>query len=121
MTSALTLEHLASLRRYVASAEYAANGTFPASDRALELSTRLAIVLERADISTDADVPLVTVQDVALMERLGRMLIASVQGLRGPLADQRLALGQQLLDVRDVLRGVLIAQGSLPERRAEER
>ncbi len=117
----LHLAHLATLRRFVAQSEASFDGVFPSTREVLDLSERLAVIIQSTQHAND--LAIVGLRDVELLTRVGRVLIDSADPkfFRGGEAQVRLALGQEVLDVRDAIESALIAVGRMPERRGEER
>jgi hypothetical protein len=113
--------HVQALRSYVAEAETAMEWKYPYAREVLELSERVAAYLAAARSNVKASpVALLRKRDVQLLTVIGRRLIDEATPLLDTRTDAnfRLSMGQSLLDVRDALRGALIGDGTLPERRA---
>lgn len=128
MTSPLTPRHVDILRQYLADAAHPLGWAYPEAERVHELMTRLA---ERAVVvePVGSDEPLglpsapITSRDVMLLSRLGRLLIktASVGRLTRVDVGMRLALGESLLELRDVLGIVVLSERPCGQRAARRR
>jgi hypothetical protein len=124
MATPLRATHLATLRAYLGQAENAHPSPYPSVDAVRELAERVRRHLAAAPSgSAEQDAALFQTRDVQLLTTLSRSLVESATPLLPTRRDanDRLALGRSLLEVRDAVQDTLIGSGNMPERRARGR
>lgn len=105
------------LHRYLEAAE--PRHRYPGADLVQDLARRIAAFCDRVESGTPVhDADLLTATDVAMLGVLARYLLDTSTSTTHTAVDvgRRMALGAEMLEVQDAVRGVLVDQEKLPPR-----